>query len=111
MLAVLLPVIRAQGPPWRSEVDTLRGDLRADVASSLRADRNDRGAYRGVRAALAERVAWIVGAAYRLVAGRQTVAQRTLRSRWSGKVERPESAAQGRDLHMKGDYAIDKRYL
>ena len=76
MPAVLLPVIRAQGSARRRELDTLSGDLRADVAS-LRADvgevrREQRAEMTAVRTevaavrsdlhALAERVARIGGA-------------------------------------------------
>ena len=69
LLAVLLPVIRAQGSNLRREItgqganlrrelDTLRGDLRADVAS-LRADV---GEVRRDLHALSDRVARIEGA-------------------------------------------------
>lgn len=58
MLGVLLPVIRAQGASIRRELDTLRTDLRADVAEV-------RGDLRALTArvdAVAERVARIEGA-------------------------------------------------
>ena len=69
LLAVLLPVIRAQGSALRRELDMLRGDIRTDVAS-LRAEvgevrREQRAEMAAVRAdlhALAEPVARIEGA-------------------------------------------------
>ena len=58
MLAVLVPVIRAQGAALRREIDTLRADV-AEVRRDLHTEAT---AIRAVVHALAERVARIEGA-------------------------------------------------